>query len=143
MKIDWVRKLTSRKFWIAVAEFVTGLIIAFGGTQEVAVQVTALGYPAFHRFAHVLPVAVRQVAAVILSVQTLRLFVLLHAALHFLQRLQVATVQTVAVEADDGIADAEHDGERIDDEQRSRPEDDHWGEHCRQRQQHAAVAHPA
>lgn len=42
MKIDWVRKLTSRKFWIAVAEFVTGLIIAFGGTQEVAVQVTAL-----------------------------------------------------------------------------------------------------
>lgn len=42
MGIDWKRKLTSRKFWAAVAQFVTGLIIAFGGTQETAVQVTAL-----------------------------------------------------------------------------------------------------
>lgn len=42
MKIDWVRKLTSRKFWAAIAEFVTMLIIAFGGQQETAVQVTAL-----------------------------------------------------------------------------------------------------
>ena len=40
--IDWKKKLTSRKFWTAVAEFVTMLIIAFGGTQETAVQVTAL-----------------------------------------------------------------------------------------------------
>ena len=42
MKIDWVRKLTSRKFWVAVAEFATGLIIAFGGTEEVALKVTGL-----------------------------------------------------------------------------------------------------
>ncbi len=42
MSIDWKRKLTSRKFWAALAQFVTGLIIAFGGTQETAVQVTAL-----------------------------------------------------------------------------------------------------
>lgn len=42
MGIDWKRKLTSRKFWAALAQFVTGLIIAFGGTQEAAVQVTAL-----------------------------------------------------------------------------------------------------
>lgn len=40
--MDWKRKLTSRKFWAALAQFVTGLIIAFGGTQETAVQVTAL-----------------------------------------------------------------------------------------------------
>ena len=40
--MDWKRKLTSRKFWTAVAEFVTMLIIALGGTQETAVQVTAL-----------------------------------------------------------------------------------------------------
>ena len=40
--IDWKRKLTSRKFWAAIAEFVTMLIIAFGGTNETAVQVTAL-----------------------------------------------------------------------------------------------------
>ena len=42
MGIDWKRKLTSRKFWAAIAEFVTMLILAFGGQQEVAVQVTAL-----------------------------------------------------------------------------------------------------
>lgn len=40
--IDWKRKLTSRKFWAAIAEFVTMLILAFGGNQETAVQVTAL-----------------------------------------------------------------------------------------------------
>lgn len=42
MGIDWKRKLTSRKFWAAIAEFVTMLILAFGGNQETAVQVTAL-----------------------------------------------------------------------------------------------------
>jgi hypothetical protein len=42
MKIDWVRKLTSRKFWTAVAEFVTMLIVAFSGDQETATQVAAL-----------------------------------------------------------------------------------------------------
>lgn len=33
-KIDWKRKLTSRKFWVAIAGFVTGLILAFGGSQS-------------------------------------------------------------------------------------------------------------
>lgn len=42
MKIDWKRKLTSRKFWVAVASFVSMLIIAFGGTETVASQVTAI-----------------------------------------------------------------------------------------------------
>ena len=40
--IDWKRKLTSRKFWMSIAEFVTMLILAFGGNQETAVQVTAV-----------------------------------------------------------------------------------------------------
>ena len=40
--IDWKAKLTSRKFWTAIAEFVTMLIIAFKGTEETAMQVTAL-----------------------------------------------------------------------------------------------------
>ena len=35
-------KLTSRKFWVAITEFVTMLIIALGGTAEGAAQVTAL-----------------------------------------------------------------------------------------------------
>lgn len=40
--INWTQKLTSRKFWAAIAEFVTMLIIALGGAQETATQVTAL-----------------------------------------------------------------------------------------------------
>ena len=40
--IDWKSKLTSRKFWAAIGEFVTMLIVALGGSQETAVQVTAL-----------------------------------------------------------------------------------------------------
>ncbi len=35
-KIDWKRKLTSRKFWISVAGFAAGLIVAFGGKQSTA-----------------------------------------------------------------------------------------------------------
>ena len=36
MKIDWKRKLTSRKLWVAVAGFVAGLIVAFGGDNTTA-----------------------------------------------------------------------------------------------------------
>ena len=42
MNEDMKRKLTSRKFWVAVCEFVTMLVVAFGGTQETATQVAAL-----------------------------------------------------------------------------------------------------
>lgn len=42
MKIDWVRKLTSRKFWAAIGSFVTMLIIFFGGAESTATQVTSL-----------------------------------------------------------------------------------------------------
>lgn len=41
-KQDWIRKLTSRKFWLSVASFVSMLIIALGGAEEVATQVTGL-----------------------------------------------------------------------------------------------------
>ena len=34
--IDWKRKLTSRKLWVAVAGFVAGLIVIFGGDSEKA-----------------------------------------------------------------------------------------------------------
>ncbi len=40
--INWVRKLTSRKFWAAVASFVSMMIVATGGTENIATQVTAL-----------------------------------------------------------------------------------------------------
>lgn len=41
-KIDWQRKLTSRKFWISIASFVSLLVVAFGGAESTATQVTAI-----------------------------------------------------------------------------------------------------
>ena len=38
--IDWKRKLSSRKLWIAVAGFVSGLILAFGGSDSTAATVS-------------------------------------------------------------------------------------------------------
>lgn len=36
MKINWKRKLTSRKLWLSVAGLIAGLILAFGGSQNTA-----------------------------------------------------------------------------------------------------------
>lgn len=41
-KEDLVRKLTSRKFWMAVAGFVSGLIVAFGKSAATAETVSGL-----------------------------------------------------------------------------------------------------
>lgn len=41
-KIDWIRKLTSRKFWMAVIGFVTGLMIYLGQSAEQAEKLGAL-----------------------------------------------------------------------------------------------------
>lgn len=40
--IDWKRKLTSRKFWMAVVAFVTPLLLAFGIGENTVTQVAAL-----------------------------------------------------------------------------------------------------
>lgn len=40
--IDWKQKLTSRKFWVAVASFVSGLILAFGAGEDIAVAVSGV-----------------------------------------------------------------------------------------------------
>jgi hypothetical protein len=42
MKIDWKRKLTSRKFWMAIAGFVTALMIYRGASEAAAERVTCL-----------------------------------------------------------------------------------------------------
>ena len=42
MKIDWKRKLTSRKFWAAVAGFVSMLLLYFGKDASTAEQIAAL-----------------------------------------------------------------------------------------------------
>ena len=41
-KIDWVRKLTSRKFWLSIASFVAMLMVALGQSEATATQVTSL-----------------------------------------------------------------------------------------------------
>ena len=41
-KIDWKKKLTSRKLWAAVCALVTNLIVVFGGSEQESVQITAL-----------------------------------------------------------------------------------------------------
>ena len=37
-----IRKLTSRKFWVAISEFVSMLLIALGAADGTATQVAAL-----------------------------------------------------------------------------------------------------
>lgn len=41
-KIDWQRKLTSRKFWISIASFVAMLVVALGYSEGTATQITSL-----------------------------------------------------------------------------------------------------
>ena len=42
MKIDWKRKLTSRKMWSAIVSFVTRLMIGLGFTESVAAQAASI-----------------------------------------------------------------------------------------------------
>ena len=40
--IDWKRKLTSRKFWMALMAFPTPLLLAFGVAENTVTQVAAI-----------------------------------------------------------------------------------------------------
>ncbi len=42
MKIDWQRKLTSRKFWVSVAGLIAGFVIIFGGSGEDADKISGV-----------------------------------------------------------------------------------------------------
>lgn len=52
MKIDWVRKITSRKLWVAIVGLVTSTMLVFGVAESDASQIagiimqaaTVLGY---------------------------------------------------------------------------------------------------
>lgn len=41
-KINWKRKLTSRKLWVSICGFTSLLVVAFGGTESEAAQVSAI-----------------------------------------------------------------------------------------------------
>ena len=40
--INWKKKLTSRKFWMAIVGFITPLLLAFGVAETDVTQVTAI-----------------------------------------------------------------------------------------------------
>ena len=42
MKIDWKRKLTSRKLWASIVSFVSLLMVALGYTESAAAQTAAI-----------------------------------------------------------------------------------------------------
>lgn len=42
MKVDWKRKLTSRKFWASVASFASMLVIYFGAAESEGAKIAAL-----------------------------------------------------------------------------------------------------
>ena len=42
MEIDWKRKLTSRKFWAALAGFVGAIAVLCGAGESVITEVTAI-----------------------------------------------------------------------------------------------------
>lgn len=52
--IDWKRKLTSRKLWMAVVGFVTGLLIYLGQSAEQAEKLGALILSAASVLAYIL-----------------------------------------------------------------------------------------
>lgn len=62
--MDWKRKLTSRKFWLAVALFVSGLIMAFGKTQEQANEIYGLIMQAAAVVAYIVGEGLTDVAAI-------------------------------------------------------------------------------
>jgi len=41
-KIDWLRKLTSRKFWLSLASFISMMVVACGGSESKGQQIAAL-----------------------------------------------------------------------------------------------------
>ena len=41
-KIDWTAKLSSRKFWAALGNFVSMLLVALGFSESQAAQIAAL-----------------------------------------------------------------------------------------------------
>lgn len=54
MKIDWIKKLSSRKFWVALSALVCALCVLFGvdnfTVEKLAATITALGVLAAYIF---------------------------------------------------------------------------------------------
>ena len=53
-KQDIIRKLTSRKFWLAIAAFITELVVAFKGDAETAETISGMSMAGATVIAYVL-----------------------------------------------------------------------------------------
>lgn len=42
IKIDWKRKLSSRKFWVAIIAFISSLLLAFGFGEGEITEITGI-----------------------------------------------------------------------------------------------------
>lgn len=69
-KIDWKRKLTSRKFWAAVVGFVTPIMIAAGATDNSITQVTAIIMGGATLIAYIIGEGMTDAASVGMDVET-------------------------------------------------------------------------
>lgn len=69
-KIDWKRKLTSRKFWAAVVGFVTPIMIAAGATDNSITQVTAIIIGGATLIAYIIGEGMTDAASVGMDVET-------------------------------------------------------------------------
>ena len=69
-KIDWKRKLTSRKFWAAAVGFVTPIMIAAGATDNSITQVTAIITGGATLIAYIIGEGMTDAASVGMDVET-------------------------------------------------------------------------
>lgn len=53
-KIDWKRKLTSRKFWMAIIALVTGILTAFNVDAATSEKITGLIMSAASAIAYII-----------------------------------------------------------------------------------------
>ena len=69
-KIDWKRKLTSRKFWAAAVGFVTPIMIAAGATDNSITQVKAIIMGGATLIAYIIGEGMTDAASVGMDVET-------------------------------------------------------------------------
>lgn len=62
-KIDWARKLTSRKFWAAVVGFVTPVMLVCGASENQATQVAGIIMAGATLIAYIIGEGITDVAA--------------------------------------------------------------------------------
>ena len=93
-------------------------VVGSGLDGDAAVQMASAVYPVVDNVGDTFLLLFGQFVAVVAATgnSLLLLLILTHGALDLLQGIQMGTVEAVAVEADDGLAVAEENGEGIDDE---------------------------